>query len=99
MGCETYHYMSEIIRFSEMDDTVPCLCTFPHNDLALDMLKPLRVRALAMLGAAVVLIQRGELEGPVYLPDALPRWLIEALEQMLPEDAPNPRCSRPLRGG
>jgi len=89
MGCDVYRYDSEIIGFSELDDGVPCLCTFPHNDLAFGELEPLRVRSPAMLGAAVVLIHHGYLSGPVYLPDALPEWLVDALEQMLPEDAPN----------
>ena len=82
MGCDYYRYESELIRFSEMDDTVSCLCTFPHNDM--EHLDLSRVRSLAMLGAAIVLIHHDEIEGPVYLPNNLPKWIITELERILP---------------
>lgn len=88
MGCDTYECDGQLIRFSE-DDSIRCLCTFPHNDLAYGgKLAPAKVRSLAMLGAAVVMIHHGELNGPVFLPHSLPQWLVDELERLLPEDAP-----------
>jgi hypothetical protein len=80
MGCEYY----DGIQFSEGDDSTTCLCTFPHNDsgnLGAD-----RVRALAYLGAAVVLRRRGELEGEVIsLTGDLPAWIRAEIDRRIPE--------------
>lgn len=66
---ETFH-----IAFSESDDFM-CLCTFPYNDQ--EQLSIERVISLAMLGAAVRLAFEDQLEpGYNYLPDALPKWLV-----------------------
>lgn len=83
MGCEYYHGL----HFSEIDDTVDCLCTFPENDkieyeykLSNELgytdgrLSGERIRSLAYLGAAIVLAQKGELRHNV-IPDCLPRWI------------------------
>lgn len=80
MGCDTYECEGTLIRFSEMDDG-GCLCTFPHNDQG--KLTQRRVRSLAMLGAAVVLLHHGELEGPVFLPYSLPQWLVGEIKRLL----------------
>jgi hypothetical protein len=67
--------------FSEADDSIRCLCTFPFNDG--ERLCPDRVRSLAYLGAAVVLDQRGELEHP-YLPFCLPKWMRDEIDRNIP---------------
>ena len=77
MGCD--HYVGGIM-FSEGDDEVGCLCTFPHNDG--DRLDVERVRSLAYLGAAVVLQKRGDLEHP-YLPGCLPAWIRDEIDRNL----------------
>ena len=35
-----------------------------------------------MLGAATVLILSGELDGPVFIPDGLPRWVVDAVRRI-----------------
>ena len=86
MGCETYgvNWPTERgIKFSEVDDTVGCLCTFPHNDVD-DHIDTDRVRSLALLGAAVVLHRRGLTDGPViYLPDMIPQWIRDGIDACL----------------
>ena len=80
MGCETYHSGDFPIRFSEMNDDIGCLCTFPHNDFS-----PLckeRVRSLAYLGAAVVLAQRDLLDDG-YLPNCLPERIRKGIDEAL----------------
>jgi len=60
MGCESYYFDTTPIKFSEQDDDIGCLCTFPDNDQTStgERLDFGRVRSLAYLGAAVVLLQR-----------------------------------------
>lgn len=77
MGCDHYHGG---IMFSEMNDDIGCLCTFPHNDG--DRLDAERVRSLAYLGAAVVLEHNGDLEHP-YLPKCLPDWIRNEIDRNL----------------
>ena len=77
MGCERY---VGGVMFSEVDDDIRCLCTFPHNDAA--GLNAERVRSLAYLGAAVVLERRGDLEHP-YLPSCLPEWIRNEIDRNL----------------
>ena len=86
MGCDSY---AGGIMFSEMDDEIGCLCTFPHNDG--DTLDAGRVRALAYLGAAVVLQHRGDLEHP-YLPSCLPEWMRQEIDRNI--RLPNAGCER-----
>ena len=72
MSEEIYHIEELGIQFSETDDTWRCLCTFPHNDGG--RLDAARVASLALLGAAVVLANRGDLPHGM-LPDAVPVWI------------------------
>lgn len=90
MGCDYYHIKTfdpddetSYIHFSEMDDTVGCLCTFPHNDAG--WLSVERLRSLAMLGAAVVMLQHGEIFGPVFLPNGL-GWVKDEIFRLLPDE-------------
>lgn len=85
MGCEAYSLSwptGQETMFSEMDDTVGCLCTFPHNDgLRLDAD---RVQSLALLGAAVVLHRRGLLTDPYcYIPSDIPQWISDGINACL----------------
>lgn len=92
MGCD--HYVGGIM-FSEMNDDIGCLCTFPHNDG--DRLDAERVRSLAYLGAAVVLEQRGDLEHP-YLPACLPKWIRNEIDRNLglPNAQHHAEAGRPI---
>jgi hypothetical protein len=78
MGCESYD--TTYLKFSEGDDDLGCLCTFPHNDGS--SLSADRVRSLAYLGAAVVLLRRGKLEHG-YLPNCLPDWVRSEIDRSL----------------
>lgn len=80
MGCERYCCNNDEIMFSEIDDSIGCLCTFPFNDG--EHLSKERVRSLAYLGASIVLSQRGELEHP-YLPECLPQWIRDEIDRNL----------------
>jgi hypothetical protein len=66
--------------FSEMNDDIGCLCTFPHNDG--QTLDPERVRSLAYLGAAVVMVSREELEHG-FMPSCLPDWLKKEIDRIV----------------
>lgn len=84
MGCRTYDVNDWSVHFSESDDDVGCLCTFPHNDG--DRLSPERVRSLAMLGAVVVLAHQSEaVNGWLYVPGSLPNWMRREIERLIPE--------------
>lgn len=80
MGCERYHVNHDEIMFSEIDDSIWCLCTFPFNDMG--RLSIERVRSLAYLGAAVVLSQREELDHG-YLPSCLPQSIRDEIDRNL----------------
>ena len=85
MGCESYDMDNGVTaRFSEMDEDVCCLCTFPHNDGNRPCAD--RVRSLAYLGAMFVLAKRGEIEHGeyVYLPHDLPPEMKEAIDKAIP---------------
>ena len=85
MGCHSY-YLASVeapIRFSELDDSVGCLCTFPHNNQR--QMDAETVRSLAYLGAAVVLLQRGEIEHG-FLPQCLPEWVRDGIDEALKEE-------------
>lgn len=77
MSCERYDVGGTPLSFSEIDDSIGCLCTFPLNDG--DTLVADRIRLLAYLGAAVVLESRGELESS-YLPACLPEWIRKEID-------------------
>ncbi len=90
MGCDYYHIDESgmiMAHFSE-DGNSDCLCTFPHNDQ--ERMSPGRVRAMALLGAAVVLLKQGQLspteDGYVFLPDMLPDWVVDGINRLVPED-------------
>lgn len=85
MGCDSY-YLDGIdtpIKFSEMNDDVCCLCTFPHNDNR--VISNDRMRSLALLGAAVVLLRNKEIDNG-FLPNCLPKWIIDEIYTSLPID-------------
>ena len=67
------------IRFSEIDDSYFCLCTFPYDQGRLDIE---RVRSLALFGAAVRLAFEGLLEHG-FLPKAVPEWIREEIDRVL----------------
>ncbi len=75
----------ELISFSDMDDDWVCLCTFPHNDG--ERLTPERLRSLALLGAAVVLLYHREIDGPVYLSSDIPNWIVEEIKRLVPDQS------------
>jgi len=79
MGCDHYYVNDdEMIAFSEVDDTVPCLCTFPHAQIDADT-----VLSLALLGAAVVLLTHEDIVAPAYLPHAVPVWIRDEIKRNL----------------
>ena len=77
---ESSHGDSDYVRFSDMDDEFGCLCTFPGNDQ--EELDIERIKSLALFGAAVHLLMSGELDGPVFIPDNLPRWIVDAVRRI-----------------
>lgn len=86
MGCDSYTYKETNIRFSEMDDEVSCLCTFPHNNRCFNnTITPDQLRSLAYLGAMIVLIHQEEYTEPyVYLPNSLPNWIKDEIDKQIP---------------
>lgn len=93
MGCDTYYINDIPIRFNEMNDDVCCLCTFPFNDNG--ELSKSRLRSLAMLGAAVVINHHESLREEIedanfntvdYLPDKLPKWILNGIDKYLPKE-------------
>ena len=104
MGCETYTLVVDgisglkvvDIHFSDSDDTVGCLCTFPGNDRAYlkynhysntttDKFDDDTIKSLAMLGAAVKLAYNDELEGWIGLPFMLPNDIRAWIENYFKE--------------
>jgi len=80
MGEWSYEIDDTYVRFSDMDDEFRCLCTFPfHDGEELDIE---RIKSLALFGAAVHLLMSGELDGPVFIPDGLPRWIVDAVRRI-----------------
>lgn len=91
MGCR-YFDLGNGKRFHipEHDDSVACLCTFPHNDG--EKLDAGRVEALAILGAAVVLSQSGEWDDSpeeFFCPENLPKWVRAEIVRVV-EPSPPP---------
>ena len=84
MGCESYYVDGDrdFVHFGESDD-LGCLCTFPRNDDG--RLNAERVRSLAYLGAAVVLIRRDG-GGSTILPDDLPDWVRREIDRVVGSD-------------
>jgi hypothetical protein len=83
MGCDSYWYRDKRIMFSEGDDDVLCLCTFPHNDEAFGEISSERVRSLAYLGATIVLIHENRIEQDVFIPYCLPEWIKEQIDKRI----------------
>lgn len=85
MGCDIYEAGGASIHFSGQDD-VACLCTFPHNDM-IDggTLYRSRLKSLALLGLAVVLLRRGDIKISkkpfewVYIPGDLPKHWVQKI--------------------
>ena len=74
---------SDFVTFTEYDE-FRCLCTFAfHDGEELDIE---RIKALALFGAAVHLLMSGELDGPVFIPDGLPRWIVDAVRRIIFEE-------------
>jgi len=96
MGCEAYNAEGARIHFSESNDDVGCLCTFPFNDMIDDgVLCRSRLKSLALLGLAVVLLRRGDIKASdepfdwVFIPGNLPEhWVqkILALDYVIDDD-------------
>jgi len=87
MGCDKYFIdddYNDYIMFSESDDEWSCLCTFPVNyrDEKLDSET---LRSLALLGAAVVLYNHGDMYLPIYLPYAVPKWILNEIKRLIPD--------------
>jgi hypothetical protein len=81
MSCKSYFlHGGKVVKFLEDNDDLGCLCTFPHDDVS--TLDAERVRSLAYLGAAVVLLQRGLIEHG-YLPDCLSDWIRREIDAKL----------------
>lgn len=81
MGCDKYYLDdNNMVAFSEGDDELGCLCTFPHNDG--NQLSEERVRSLAYLGAAVVLLYHGEIDHG-FLPNCLPDWVRSEIDRVV----------------
>lgn len=91
MGCHTYTAWSgrshdEVyIRIAEESEQ-PCLCTFPHNYGASELVDAELVRSMAFLGAAVAIAANGEWKNGeyVYLPSDLPAWVVDGIERCIP---------------
>ena len=84
MGERNYEVGHTYVRFSEMDEEFRCLCTFPTNDTfnGINELDIERIKSLALFGAAVHLLMSSELDGPVFIPDGLPRWIVDAVRRI-----------------
>ena len=77
MGERAYYVGGKRIMFSERDDLLGCLCTFPHNDIIDGKLVINRERLinLALLGCAVVALTDKSIEEDIYLPYGLENYL------------------------
>ena len=84
MGCEYYDVGDTFIHAAECSeqDDIPCQCTFPGNNIAMgEKLDAAEVASLAMLGATLVLLSKGEIDGPAFWPDCLPAWVIREIRK------------------
>lgn len=87
MGCDYYtvhrwtgkDWEEDSTYFSEIDDEVSCLCTFPHNYL--EGFDKDIVRSLAYLGASVVLNHHGEEVRNINAD--LPAWIKKDIDDSL----------------
>lgn len=70
MSCYTYTVNGTRIKFEDLNDKTPCVCTFPHSDAPID--KDI-LRSLAHLGAATHLCQSMQFTEPYfYIPQDIP---------------------------
>jgi hypothetical protein len=83
MGCYKYHLqgIDYPIMFSEMNEDIGCLCTFPHNHGS--KLDPETVRSLAYLGATVAMIYQGEQLPHGFIPSCLPDWVKNEIDRVV----------------
>jgi len=77
MGCDKYYLQgfNYPIMVSEGQDEISCLCTFPDSGVCKE-----RLRSLAYLGAAVVLMSRDKLPHG-FLPACLPEDVRGEIDQ------------------
>lgn len=73
MGERVYEINDVSIKFSSLDDSWRCLCTFPGNDTDTGPDKE-RVASLALFGAAVILALDNDIDDGL-LPRAVPEWI------------------------
>jgi hypothetical protein len=87
MGCKFYQIEDSYVKFSEANDDVACLCTFPHNNRGFgEKIDYIQVRSLAYLGAMVCLLRQRELTGDnVFIPDDLPQWIKDEINSKIPD--------------
>lgn len=77
MGCDFYTLEErDSIHFSESDDSICCCCTLTIDEEP----NVRRVRALAYLGAAIVLMKHEELEHG-FIPSCLPEKMRNAIDR------------------
>jgi hypothetical protein len=86
MGERVYNINGYRVRFSDGDDTIGCLCTFPYNDRydGKLIIGYERLINLALLGCAVVALTDGSIQEGIYLPYGMEEYL-EAIEATLNE--------------
>jgi Zn ribbon nucleic-acid-binding protein len=71
------------ISFDINDKDWECLCSFPPERS--EDITSAKVRSLALLGAAVVLLHNGEIQSlPCYLPRCVPKNIQEAIKKAIP---------------
>ena len=86
---DSVEWIEREVGFSEcLTDGWSCLCTFPWADRGVrGEISSERVRSLALLGAAVVLIHNGDIqENNSYLPRCVPEYIREAIKKAIPTE-------------
>lgn len=88
MGEKSYWIKDSLVAFSEANDDISCLCTFPHNnEVAGNIIDSDQVRSLAYLGAMVCLLHRNRLSNRWnYIPQDLPQWIKDEIDKQIPID-------------
>lgn len=80
MGCDYYNVNGQNLHFSEVDDEISCLCTFPYNNHG--KLDKSDLFSLAILGAATVLATRNKLKHNI-LPRCVDKWILDELNRLI----------------
>jgi hypothetical protein len=76
MSCDYYRLEHrDPVHFSDFDDSICCTCNVNYTS----RLDPDRVRALAYVGAAIVLMHHGELDHG-FLPACLPQQIKDDID-------------------